>query len=155
MYVCYFFSSVSPFRSNKKIAEHQEYAGSGYPIILNVRLFGNSYRFRGSVQSSVIQLSAQSVLILNFLNLTLPFLKERSISLIYPHFGHLISIFPVVIVTLSKTRHSHRLHLTITFCSNRVISRPSPEISSYNRMDSQDIPAPVIRAVSFVSQEPF
>ena len=63
-----FFSSVSPFRSNKKIAEHQEYAGSGYPIILNVRLFGNSYRFRGSVQSSVIQLSAQSVLILNFLS---------------------------------------------------------------------------------------
>ena len=29
------------------------------------------------------------------------FLKERSISLIYPHFGHLISIFPVVIVTLT------------------------------------------------------
>ena len=80
--------------------KHQEYAESGYPIILNVRLFGNSYRFRGSVQSSVIQLSAQSVLILNFLNLTLPFLKERSISLIYPHFGHLISIFPVVIVTV-------------------------------------------------------
>ena len=48
----------------------------------------------------------QSILILNFLNLTLPFLKERSISLIYPHFGHLISIFPVVIVILSKTHHS-------------------------------------------------
>ena len=76
-------SSVSPFRSNKKIAEHQEYAESGYPIILNVRLFSNSYRFRGSVQSSVIQLSAQSVLILNFLNLTLTFFKERSISLTY------------------------------------------------------------------------
>ena len=41
-----------------------------------------------------------------FPNLTLPFLKERSISLIYPHFGHLISIFPVVIVILSKTHHS-------------------------------------------------
>lgn len=70
------FSSVSPFRSNKKIAEHQEYVESGYPIILNVRLFGNSYRFRGSVQSSVIQLSAQSILILNFLNLTLPFFNK-------------------------------------------------------------------------------
>ena len=40
------------------------------------------------------------------LNLTLTFFKERSISLIYPHFGHLISIFPVVIVILSKTHHS-------------------------------------------------
>ena len=52
-------------------------------LILNARLFGNSFRFRGSVQSSVIQLSAQSVLILNFLNLTLTFFKERSISLTY------------------------------------------------------------------------
>ena len=34
-------------------------------------------------QSSVIKLSAQSVLILNFINLTLPFLKERSLSLTY------------------------------------------------------------------------
>lgn len=68
---------------NKKIAEHQEYAESGYPLILNIRLFGNSYPFRGSVQSSVIQLSAQSVLILNPRILTLPFLKERSISLPY------------------------------------------------------------------------
>ena len=52
-------------------------------LILNAQLFGNSFRFRGSVQSSVIQLSTQSVLILNFLNLTLTFFKERSISLTY------------------------------------------------------------------------
>ena len=121
MYACHCFFicfSVSEQQKNSRTSRTQGYS---YPVILNVRLFGTSFRVRGSVQSSVIQLFAHFLFILNVLNLRLPLRSERSISFTYPHFGHLISMFPVVIVTLSKIRHSQRLHLTITFCSSLVI----------------------------------
>ncbi len=108
MYACHCFFicfSVSEQQKNSRTSRTQGYS---YPVILNVRLFGNSFRFRGSVQSSVIQLFAHFLFVLNVLNLRLPLRSERSISFTYPHFGHLISMFPVVIVTLSKIRSTFR-----------------------------------------------
>lgn len=152
MYACHCFFicfSVSEQQKNSRTSRTQGYS---YPVILNVRLFGNSFRFRGSVQSSVIQLFAHFLFVLNVLNLRLPLRSERSISFTYPHFGHLISMFPVVIVTLSKIRHSQRLHLTITFCSSLVKSYTPPDKQQGSQTDYQDNPCARVQAVSFVLQ---
>ena len=150
MYACHCFFicfSVSEQQKNSRTSRTQGYS---YPVILNVRLFGNSFRFRGSVQSSVIHF----LFVLNVLNLRLPLRSERSISFTYPHFGHLISMFPVVIVTLSKIRHSQRLHLTITFCSSLVKSYTPPDKQQGSQTDYQDNPSCFIRIASAFFEHP-
>lgn len=152
MYACHCFFicfSVSEQQKNSRTSRTQGYS---YPLF---SMSGYLVAHSGSVaryKAQFIQLFAHFLFILNVLNLRLPLRSERSISFTYPHFGHLISMFPVVIVTLSKIRHSQRLHLTITFCSSLVKSYTPPDKQQGSQTDYQDNPCARSQAVSFVLQ---